>query len=89
LILTLPIAPGRVLGGPALRFGQLIELSGVDKDSYFLVEAGVRIDDQGTPLSPQLLDTVWSVEPSVVPLAFTNPVFVDRDGHGYVPPGMP
>jgi hypothetical protein len=89
LILTLPIAPDRVLGGPAVRFRQLIELPGTDKDSYFLVEAGVRIDESGNPLSPQLLDAVWSVEPGVVPLAFTNPVFVDRDGNGYTPPGVP
>jgi hypothetical protein len=89
LILTLPVAPNRVLGGPALRFRQLIELPGIDKDSYFIVEAGVRIDSQGNPLSPHLLEAVWSVEPSVVPLAFTNPVFVDRDGSGYTPPGLP
>ncbi len=89
LILTLPVATDRVVGGPTSRFHRLIEVPGVDADSYFIVEAGVRIDDQGEPLSPQLLDAVWSVEPSVVPLAFTNPIFVDRDGNGYTPPGLP
>jgi hypothetical protein len=89
LILTQDIAPGRVLGGPALRFQRRIELTGIDADSYFTVEAGVRLDAQGNPLSPQLLETVWKVEPSVVPLAFTNPVYVDRDGNGYTPPGLP
>ncbi|HSK76498.1 MAG TPA: hypothetical protein VLQ45_08555 [Thermoanaerobaculia bacterium] len=89
LILTLPVAPGRVLGGPALRFQRRIELSGIDEDSYFIVEAGVKIDAAGNPVSPQLLETVWNVEPSVVPLAFSNPIFVDRDGNGYTPPGLP
>jgi hypothetical protein len=89
LILTLPIAPRHVLGGPVLRFLQQVELSGIDADSYFTVEAGVKIDAAGNPVHPQLLETVWKVEPSVVPLAFSNPIFVDRDGNGYTPPGLP
>jgi hypothetical protein len=31
---------------------------------------------------------VQTIEPGVVPLGFTNPVFVDRDGDGYTPPGL-
>jgi len=42
----------------------------------------------GNPVTPGLLDTVQTIEPGVVPLGFTNPVFVDRDGNGYVPPGL-
>ncbi|HEV7509228.1 MAG TPA: hypothetical protein VGS07_30410 [Thermoanaerobaculia bacterium] len=90
LILTKPIASHRILGGPVLRFEGRIDLTGIDADSYFMVEAGVRIDPTtGNPLSPQLLTVVQSVEPTVVPLAFSNPIFVDRDGNGYTPPGLP
>ena len=48
----------------------------------------VRIDGDGKPLTPGLLGTVQTIEPGVVPLAFSNPVFVDRDGDGYQPPGL-
>jgi hypothetical protein len=89
LIRTLPIPTGHVLEGPVLRFDRRVELTGIDADSYFTIEAGVKIDATGNPVSPQLLATVWSVEPSVVPLAFSNPIFVDRDGNGYTPPGLP
>lgn len=90
LILTKPIALPRILGGPVLRFEGRVDLAGIDADSYFTIEAGVRIDPTtGAPLSPQLLTVVQSVEPTVVPLAFSNPIFVDRDGNGYTPPGLP
>jgi hypothetical protein len=29
------------------------------------------------------------IVPGLVPLAFTNPVFVDLDGDGFDPPGLP
>ena len=71
-----------------LRFNQALPISGIDADSYFHVEAGIRIDASGNPVSPLLLQTVQTVEPGVEPIAFTNPIFVDRDGGGYEPPGL-
>jgi len=88
LVETLPIQSSKVLG-KVLRFNKAIPLSGVDDDSYFHVEAGIRLDGNGDPLSPGLLGTVQTLEPGVEPIAFTNPIFVDRQGDGYTPPGLP
>jgi hypothetical protein len=88
LIDTRAVQSSKVLG-KVLRFNKAIPLSGIDDDSYFHVEAGIRIDATGDPISPpQLLKTVQTIEPGVEPFAFTNPIFVDRDGNGYVPPGL-
>lgn len=84
---TIPIQSSKVLG-KVLRFNGNTNYDGITGDSYFTVEAGVKIDGNGNPLSPALLDTVNAVAPGVVPLGFTNPIFVDRDGNGYQPPGL-
>jgi hypothetical protein len=88
LIETRAIQSSKVLG-KVLRFNRAVPLVGVDADSYFHVEAGIRLDANGDPLSPGLLKTVQTIEPGVEPFAFTNPIFVDRDGDGYDPPGLP
>ena len=44
-----------------------------------LVEAGPKLS-AGTPTAP---DVVNVVEAGVVPIAFTNPIFVDVDGNGF------
>ena len=87
LILTEPIQSTKILG-KVLRYNKNLNVEGIDADSYFTVEAGVKIDGNGNPLSPALLETVNAVASGVVPLGFTNPIFVDRDGGGYVPPGL-
>jgi hypothetical protein len=87
LIQTLAIQSSKVLG-KVLRFNRALPISGVDADSYFHVEAGIRLDASGDPVTPSLLTTVQTIEPGVEPLAFTNPIFVDRDGNGYTPPGL-
>jgi hypothetical protein len=87
LVETRTIKSSKVLG-KVLRFNQAINLSGIDDDSFLHVEAGVRLDASGEPLSPGLLTTVQTVEPGVVPFSFTNPIFVDRQGDGYTPPGI-
>ena len=87
LIETRGIKSSKVLG-KVLRFNQAINLSGIDDDSFLHVEAGVRLDASGNPLSPGLLTTVQTVAPGVVPFAFTNPIFVDRQADGYTPPGI-
>jgi hypothetical protein len=48
-------------------------------DYMIIVEAGPKLS-AGTPASPPV---VGVVEPEVVPIAFTNPVFVDVDGNGF------
>jgi hypothetical protein len=87
LIETRAIKSSKVLG-KVLRFNQALPIEGIDADSFITVEASVRIDGGGNPVTPGLLDTVQTIEPGVVPLGFTNPVFVDRDGNGYEPPGL-
>ena len=87
LIDTRAVKPSKVLG-KVLRFNRAIPISGVDEDSYFHIEAGIRFDENGNPASPGLLETVQTIEPGVEPFGFTNPIFVDRDGDGYVPPGL-
>jgi hypothetical protein len=87
LIETHAVQSSKVLG-KVLRFNRALPLQGIDADSFITVEASVKIDGDGDPITPGLLDTVQTIEPGVVPLGFTNPVFVDRDGDGYVPPGL-
>jgi hypothetical protein len=87
LIETHAIKSSKVLG-KVLRFNRAVPITGIDDDSFITVEASVKIDDDGDPVTPSLLQTVQTIEPGVVPLGFTNPVFVDRDGNGYVPPGL-
>jgi len=36
-------------------------------------------------VSPEIVNVL---EPEVVPLAFTNPIFVDVDGGGWTAPGV-
>ncbi len=88
LIETRAIQSSKVLG-KVLRFNRAIPISGIDADSFFHVEAGVRLDVNGDPVSPGLLGTVQTLEPGVVPFGFTNPIFVDRNNDGYTPPGLP
>ncbi len=87
LIETRAIQSSKVLG-QVLRFNRALPIGGIDADSYFHVEAGIRLDASGDPVSPLLLETVQTVEPGVEPFAFTNPIFVDRDGNGYEAPGL-
>jgi hypothetical protein len=87
LIDTRAVQASKVLG-KLLRFNRAIPIPGIDADSFITVEASVKIDDEGKPITPELLETVQTIEPGMVPLGFTNPVFVDSDGNGYVPPGL-
>jgi hypothetical protein len=53
-------------------------------DTYFIVEAGAKLSP--FPSSPEFVNTIV---PGMVPLGFTNPVFVDLGGDGFDPPGLP
>jgi hypothetical protein len=58
------------------------------RDTYFVVEAGQRLPDDLTQ-QPPAGDLMSIIEPGVVSLAFTNPIFVDVDGNGvFDPPGV-
>jgi hypothetical protein len=87
LIHVQSIESNKVLG-KVLRFNRAIPLDGIGADAFLHVEAGIRLDGNGDPVSPGLLATVQTVEPGVEPISFTNPIFVDRDGNGYTPPGI-
>jgi hypothetical protein len=56
----------------------------VSVDTYFIVEAGANLDP--LPESPEFVDMIV---PGMLPHAFTNPIFVDLDGDGFDPPGLP
>ena len=61
----------------------------VAADTYFIVEAGPKIPSNinTRPVPPPIVDII---EPDVVPIAITNPIFVDRNGNGvFEPPGLP
>jgi hypothetical protein len=61
----------------------------VTTDTYFVVEAGPKLPPSinTLPTPPPIVDIV---EPDVVPLAFTNPIFVDRNANSvFDPPGLP
>ena len=83
---TLNVPPQAVLGR-VLRLVKAVWLD-LTGDSFFTVEAGVALDANGAPLSPGLVADVQEIEPEIVPLAFTNPIFVDQGADGYTPPGL-
>jgi hypothetical protein len=87
LVETRAVKSSKVLG-KVNRFNGVIHLEGIADDAFITVEASVRLDASDDPITPALLGTVQTIEPGVVPLGFTNPIFVDRDGGGYVPPGL-
>jgi hypothetical protein len=75
LLRTVPIPhQGERDPSGVLRFDQVVELAAPDADSF--VVARVR--------GGQVLDTFFGRE-DVLPLAFTNPIFIDADGDGEVP----
>jgi hypothetical protein len=65
------------------RFEARVGLPLAGEDLYLLVEAGAKLDPLPAPDADASL-----VVPGYVPLAFTNPVFVDVDGDGFEPPGV-
>jgi hypothetical protein len=88
LVETRSVQSKKILGKSVNRFNRAIPLSNISIDSFIHVEAGVRLDADNNPVSPGLLTTVQTIEPGVVPFGFTNPIFVDRQGDGYTPPGL-
>jgi len=66
-----------------IRFHEVLQAS-VPGDAYFIVEAGAKLD----PI-PEPGGFYTAIVPGAVPIAFTNPIFVDADGEGFVGPGLP
>ena len=85
------------IGGPVQRFFGIVAILGPATDSYFMVEAGSEIHPlpAGGPypsepaINPDTLVDMRKLTTSdMVSLAYTNPIFVDRNGDGYNPPGL-
>lgn len=53
-------------------------------DTYFIVEAGAKLSP--LPAPTELID---KIVPGMVPIGFTNPIFVDLGGDGFDAPGLP
>ena len=84
---TPPVRPGPALPWSArddsvLRFEHELVLH-VVRDSWILVEAGAPLDPvpPPDPFAEQIV-------PGLIPLAFTNPIFIDLAGDGFDPPGV-
>jgi hypothetical protein len=74
--------------GSTSRFNKTLTMN-VTQDTYFLVEAGAKLPASPStqPTPPPIVDIVVS---DVVPLSFTNPIFVDRNANAaFDPPGLP
>ncbi len=87
LVQTIPVRPNPFLG-VRRRFRGFVPIFGVTRDSFVTVEAGVSVDLDGKPISTGLIADVQAIEPEIEPLGWTNPIFVDRTGDGYTPPGL-
>ena len=77
-----PSVPWSSRRGAVKRFHHRVSLS-LEEDSWLLVEAGAPLD----PL-PEPDAFADAIVPGLVPLAFTNPIFVDLDGDGFDAPGV-
>ena len=70
-----------------VRFNRSIPLS-LERDTWFIIEATMSDKTGSHPFEPP--GGLYNIiAPEFVPLAFTNPIFVDADGNGrFDPPGI-
>ena len=87
LVDTQSVHPSHVLGS-RVRFAKVVLIDDVTEDSFLTVEAGVSVDANGDPTSIGLIEDVQAIEPGLEPIGWTNPIFIDRNGDGYTPPGL-
>jgi len=73
--------------GRTRRFTTTLRMR-LDADAWFVVQAGVAEPEDPFVL-PRSPEPVATVLPDVVPIALTNPIFVDVGGDGFTPPGLP
>lgn len=78
-----PASPYSQSLGKITRFEAEIPVN-LAVDTYFIVEAGAKLSPLPTP--DPLVD---KIVPGMVPLGFTNPIFVDLAGNGFDAPGLP
>ena len=64
----------------ANRYSKTVNVSLPEEDCYIVVECGARLENIEAGILPG--GDFNRVYPGVQPLAFTNPVFIDRDGDG-------
>ncbi len=62
------------------RYSKTITVNLPDSDSYVVVECGAKLENIQAGIFPQ--GDFAKVYPGVQPIAFTNPIFIDRDGDG-------
>ncbi len=62
------------------RYSKTVNVALPSTDSYIVVECGATLENIAAGILPQ--GTFAKVYPNVQPLAFTNPIFVGRDGDG-------
>lgn len=78
-----PSSPYSQALGKIVRFDAEVPVN-LAVDTYFIVEAGAKLSPLPTPTA--LID---KIVPGMVPLGFTNPIFVDLGGDGFDAPGLP
>jgi hypothetical protein len=78
-----PASPYSQALGKITRFDAEIPVN-LAADTYFIVEAGTKLAPLPTP--DALID---KIVPGMIPLGFTNPIFVDLAGDGFDAPGLP
>ncbi|MBY0274695.1 CehA/McbA family metallohydrolase [Candidatus Binatia bacterium] len=78
-----PASPFSQALGKITRFDAEIPVN-LAVDTYFIVEAGAKLSPLPTP--DALID---KIVPGMIPLGFTNPIFVDLAGDGFDSPGLP
>ncbi len=62
------------------RYSKTIDVALPSNDSYIVVECGATLEDIANGILPG--GDFSRIYPGVQPLAFTNPIFIDRDGDG-------
>lgn len=78
-----PASPYSQALGKIVRFDAEVPVN-LAVDTYFIVEAGAKLSPTPTPTA-----LIEKIVPGMVPIGFTNPVFVDLGGDGFDAPGLP
>lgn len=70
---------------PRARTASVTLSLGTSRDAVLVVEAGVPLGQTGAYLPGSYWNRLMR---GIYPIAVANPVFIDTDGGGYVPPGL-
>jgi hypothetical protein len=85
VVQAVPVASALSQNDSRTRSGSLTVNLPAGKDAWIVVEAGVPLATTGAYAA----GTAWAkVSRGIYPIAVTNPIFVDVNGGGYVPPGL-